>query len=249
MASEYFKWLARDVKPEEERVLTPQEKRRNWWDYHKWHVVIGIVCLIFAIDIGASVIRNSRNEPDYTIAYVGVTALPEDTVDALELAFAQVGEDVNGNGKVQVELIEYLLYEETDEINPALQEQSAEQGYNASMLLAMNVEMVESMIFLLEDPESFQASYQILARVDGSLPDETPDSDVPLYYKWTDCPVLTGLDLGTFEIPVVGDTALGDSQSAMANIYVACRGLWDDGTNDAINGALRLWDILTEGAA
>ena len=249
MASEYYKWLARDVKPEEEKVLTPEEKRRNWWDYHKWHVVIVIVCIILAVDLVGDVIHNSRNKPDYQIAYVGYTLLPDDTVAALEEAFAQLGEDLNGNGKVQVELTQYQLYDETAAENPAQEEENAERGYNSSVLLMLNIETVESMIFLLEEPELFQETYQILARVDGTLPDETPDSDVPLWYSWSECPVLTGLDLGSFGIPVIGGTAEGDSQKAMENIAIACRGLWEDGSNDTIRGAQRLWDALTEGAA
>lgn len=248
MAGEYYRWLARNEQPEEKKEMTPAEKRRNWWDYHKWHVVIAIVCLLLVGDVISDAVRNSRNQPDYKIAYVGQTGLPDDTREALEEAFAQLGEDLNGNGKVQVELTEYLLYDGTGVENPALQEESAERGYNASMLLQLNVETVESMIFLLEEPEVFQANYPILTRVDGTRPDETPDSDVPLWYRWSDCPVLTDLELGTFEIPVVDGMAVGDSQLAMQDICIACRGLWDDGSNDTIDGALRLWEILTEGA-
>lgn len=249
MAGEYYRWLARDVKPPEKRELTPAEKRRNWWEYHKWHLAAGLVCLVMLVSLICDMVRNSGNKPDYVIAYVGTTILPEDTRHALEAAFSRVGEDLNGNGKVQVEITEYLLYEESQSsVNPALQQEAAERDYNASLLLQLNVETVESMIFLLEDPVAFQANYGILTRVDGTRPDETPDSQVPLWYTWTDCPVLTGMELGTFEIPVVDGTATGDSQLAMTNICVARRGLWDDGSNDRIEGALRLWDALTEGA-
>lgn len=248
MASEYYKWLARDVKPEETKELTREEKWRNWWYYHKWHVVIGIFCLIFMANIGYDMIHNARNKPDYKIAYVGSADLPADTVEALELAFATLGEDLNGNGKVQVELLSYTLADEETSGQPSMDENDAERSYNASMMLLMNIETVESMIFLLEDPEAFSANYPVLTRVDGTKVDDTSDSDVPTCYRWADCPVLASLELGTFEIPLVGEIAVGDSQKAMENIYVARRGLWDDGTNDTIEGALRLWETMTEGA-
>ena len=249
MAGEYYRYLARDVKPPEKRELTPAEKRRNWWAYHKWHLAAALVCLVMLVSLISDMVRNSGNKPDYVIAYVGTTILPDDTRHALEEAFAGLGEDLNGNGKIQVEVTEYQLYsEEDDSVNPALQEEQAERGYNASLLLQLNVETAESMIFLLEDPAAFQANYQILTRVDGTRPDETPDSQVPLWYTWSQCPVLTGLELGTFEIPVVGGTATGDSQLAMADICIACRGLWEDAGSDRTDGALRLWNILTEGA-
>ena len=45
MASEYLKYLNRDVKPEgPPPELTPKEKRRNWWYYH-WKIV-AVVCII-----------------------------------------------------------------------------------------------------------------------------------------------------------------------------------------------------------
>ena len=39
MASEYWKWKFKDVRPEEKRELTPEEKRKNWWHYHRWHEI------------------------------------------------------------------------------------------------------------------------------------------------------------------------------------------------------------------
>ena len=51
MAGEYVRWLARNEKPREKRELTPEEKRRNWWDYHKWHVVLAILCAVLLGDV------------------------------------------------------------------------------------------------------------------------------------------------------------------------------------------------------
>ena len=245
MAGEYVRWLARDVKPREKIELTPEERRRNWWDYHKWHVLITVVCLIFAADLICDVVRNARNVPDYKIAYVGSAELPADTARALEAALAQYGEDLNGNGKVQVEVLTYALGVSEDE-DPSAMQQNAEMAYNSSLLLTTNIEMVESMIFILEDPAAFNAGYGILCHTDGTLPGG--ETDAPLYYPWTGCPILAGLELGQFEIPGIHGTMTGDSQKAMASLYVARRGLWDDASTDLSDGALRLWEVLTEGA-
>ena len=40
-----------DLKPEEEPVLTPQEKRSNWLHYHKWWL-IGAACLLILMGVG-----------------------------------------------------------------------------------------------------------------------------------------------------------------------------------------------------
>lgn len=247
MAGEYVRWLARDVKPREKKELTPEEKRRNWWDYHKWHVVIVLVLLVLLGDLVYDVIRDKRNQPDYVIAYVGQTALPDTLAEAVQTGICALGEDINGNGKVQVEVRQYILSAEEDFYSMIVTGDS-ERGQTASILLQTNIEMVESMVFLLEDPELFQAGYPILCRADGSYIEDTPDSDVPVCYRWADCPALAGLELGTFTVPVIDGQAEGDCQKAMENLMVARRGLWDDGTNEAIRGAIALWERMTEGA-
>ena len=247
MAGEYVRWLARDVKPLEKKELTPRQKRRNWWDYHKWHVLIAVVGLLFAANLVSDVVRNTRNEPDYTIAYVGQTELPIDLIEKVEEALAEYGEDLNGNGEVQVVLREYRLYDESTDLDQAVQEEYAERSYNDSMLLTVNIETAESLIYLLEDPELFGSTYPILCHTDGALPEE--GSDAPMYYLWKDCPVLAGLELGTFQLPDVYGPVEGDCQSAMSGLAVARRGIWEDGAEEKTDGAVRLWEILTEGAA
>ena len=70
---------------------------------------------------------------------------------------------------------------------------------------------------------------------------------MPLFYRWADCPALTGLQMPNFEVPVISGTVEGDCQKALAELGVARRGLWDDGMNDSIRGAIALWERMTEG--
>ena len=132
--------------------------------------------------------------------------------------------------------------------NPALALEDTERSQASSLLLQGNIEAVESMIFLLEDPELFREALPIFSRVDGTLEEDTPDSDVPLYYYWEDCPLLAGLELPNFEVPVIDGMVQGDSQAALGKLGVARRGLWDDGTNDTIRGNIALFERITEGA-
>ena len=102
MASEYLKWKYRDVKPRETKELTPAEKRKNWWHYHKWHVATAVVLL----GIGASLIAHALGfgqvRPDYQVAYVGEDPLPDGTAAAIESAFAALGVDLNGDGTEEI---------------------------------------------------------------------------------------------------------------------------------------------------
>ena len=247
MAGEYYRWLARDVKPAEKKELTKEEKRRNWWDYHKWHVVIAIVCAVLLADLVSDAVRNKNSHPDYVVAYVGQTALPDGLAEQVELGLGTLGQDLNGNGAVSVELRQFILADESLE-DPILAMEDMERSNASSMLLLGNIETVESVIFLLEDPALFHAQFPVLSRADGTRIEETPDSAVPVCYRWADCPVLAGLELENFEVPVIGGTVEGDSQLALSELFVARRGLWDDGTNDPILGAIALWEQITEGA-
>ena len=107
MASEYLKWKYRDVQRREKVELTPAEKRKNWWHYHKWHVVIAVVLVGIGINLVCNALGIGQIRPDYQIAYVGGNTLPDDTATAIEAAFAALGEDLNGDGKVVVQLNQY----------------------------------------------------------------------------------------------------------------------------------------------
>ena len=68
-----------------------------------------------------------------------------------------------------------------------------------------------------------------------------------MVYRWTDCPVLTGLDLGSYG-PDATQNGTGDSQEYMSQFYVAFRGAWNQGAADSIAPGEPLWDKLTAGA-
>lgn len=232
MASEYYKWLARNEKPEPRRELTPEEKRRVWWQSYKWYVAAALLCALLVGDFVYDLVQSRRSLPDYHIAYVGRTQLSGDTVAAIEEAFAALGQDQTGNGVVRVELRQYPLSTE-DPTEEVMVGQDFFAGSSGTVQLLADLESNESVVFLLEDPEAFQRDYQILARVDGTLPEDTPDSDTPLYYRWSDCPVLAGLELDDGDV---------------SGLYIARRGFWNGESSSGIAGAVALWELLTAGA-
>lgn len=236
MASEYLKWKARDVQRETPRELTPQEKRKNWWHYHKWYVFLGMVLLAILCDIGWHVLRTAK--PDYQVAYVGTDALPEDTVAALEAGFAALGEDLNGDGRVTVRLVQYASSGGAD----------AGAAYSAEVQLMSDLLDCESFFFLLEDPDRFQLNYHSLCRLDGSLPEENDYSAEGTYLAWDQCPVLAGMELGEYSYSLMGQTVTGDSRALVSRLFLARRGFWTEKSAAYPEGCAALWDKLTEGA-
>ena len=236
MASEYLKWKYRDVKPEKRPELTPEEKRKNWWHYHKWHVGLAVVLAGIGIGLVARALGFGQVKPDYQVAYVGESALPDDTAAAIERAFASRGEDLNGDGRVTVRLNQY----------PA---GGGDPGLAESGLVTLMADLLdcESYFFLLEDPDWFQANYQALCRLDGSLPDQFGSAD-GTYLAWTDCPALAGTELGGYSYQLMGETISGSSDELVSGLYLARRGFWTEKTAPYPEGCGALWDSLTEGA-
>lgn len=238
MASEYLKWKYRDVTPDEKAELTPEEKKKNWWHYHKWHAAIGVVLVGIGINLVYHALGIGQVKPDYQIAYVGENALPDDTAAAIESAFAALGEDQNGDGVVTVRLNQYPSTGGTD----------ASMAVSAEVTLMADILERDSYFFLLEDPAWFQVNYHSLRRLDGSLPETGDNSADGTCLNWTDCPALAGVELGDFSYEVMGETVSGSSDELVRPLALARRGFWADDTCAYQEGCDVLWERLTEGA-
>lgn len=129
-----------------------------------------------------------RPEPDYRIGYVSKTALPEEVLDDLRSRLEGLGEDVNGDGRVMVELLTYII------------------GFDDASMLDVNVTSAgitrltvdlpagRVYVLLLDDPEGFQGHIGALSYLDGTvLLDNHAHGAVDwteMVYAWDDCPVL-----------------------------------------------------------
>jgi len=238
MASEYLKWKYRDVQPEKAPPLTPAQRRKNWWHYHKWHVALGAVLLAVLCDVGRQVLGTGAAEPDYRVAYVGENALPEDTAAALEAGLAALGEDLNGDGQVTVSLAQYASTGGVD----------AGAAASAETALMGDLLECESYFFLLDDPEQFQQTYHVLCRLDGSLPPDGSRSAEGTCLSWSQCPALAEMDLGSYAYELLGGTVTGDSGELVSGLFIARRGYWTEKSAAYPEGCAALWEKITEGA-
>ena len=233
-----------DLKPRREKQYTRKERWANWWDYNlKWVILIGIAAAFVAYNFIGQYFFTTK--ADYNVAVVAPYYLPEDTVNALQTQLAQFGEDRNGDGKVVVTLNVYTLDYSDGETQT---ESAAYLTMAGTTKLAADVQGGLSSVFLLYDPAGFEESTGTLRYLDGGLPGSGSDGDWwNMVYKWTDCPVLTGLDLGGYQADTTHAQG-GDSQEYMAQFYVGMRGAWNSGTADNLKGGEELWQKLTAGA-
>ena len=233
-----------DLKPRREKQYTRKERWANWWDYNlKWVILIGIAVAFVAYNFIGQYFFTTK--ADYNVAVVAPYYLPEDTVNALQTQLAQFGEDRNGDGKVVVTLNVYTLDYSDEETQT---ESAAYLTMAGTTKLAADVQGGLSAVFLLYDPAGFEESTGTLRYLDGSLPEPGSDGDWwNMVYRWTDCPALTGLDLGEYQADTTHAQG-GDSQEYMAQFYVGMRGAWNSGTADNLKGGEDFWQALTAGA-
>ena len=175
---------------------------------------------------------------------MGEAELPQDTVAALEQQLAAYGQDLDDDGQVLVEFTQFSFDfdpPEDDETDPT---------YRMAMLTRLEGDLsLEDgcYIYLLQDPEGFQNQTGALQYLDGTLPSDGAGDWQNMVYRWADCPVLAGLDLGDYTGLTAIDDVTGSSQELLADVYVARRGNWQ-AENEYFNACDALWAALTAGA-
>lgn len=236
MASEYLRWKFRDLKPDAPPApLTRRQRWRNWWHYHKGQTIAAAAGLVILADIARSALGLGQVRPDYQIAYVGRDPLPEETAAAVEEAFAVLGGDANQDGQTVVQLHQYLTDAAED----------AEYAYANQVALMGDLEDCDSCFFLLEDYETFQVQYAVLADAEGSIPGA---AESPFALNWSDCPALAGQELGGYTQEILGQEIRGDNQELLGPLYLARRGFEAGRSCENPDACDALWNALTKGA-
>ena len=214
-----------------------QKSIRNWWYYYKWYVLIGLILLGILIYIAGNALGIWKRTPDLQIAYVGRAPLPEDTKDALEQAFASVADDYNKDGQVIVQINQYIDSGRETSSDPAYE-------YGSEIALIGDITKGDSYIFLMDDPESFQLSWHILSAADGTKPQDTDYSTEDKVFLWSQSPVLSHLDLGTYHSNTLGMEETGSSQEWVSGLYVGRRYFSPDKTPPYETQYSQLWEHI-----
>ena len=220
--------------------MSKAEKRKNWWYYYKWYVVCGIIIFLIACDIVSSKLGLFEKSPDFQIAYIGETELPQDTISALEEVFASIASDFNGDGEIIVQINQYTNSSENSISDTTY------SAYASEIALIGDIEGCDSYFFLMEDPERVQKEYQILAAFDGSCPDDADYTIEDKVISWTDCTAFADIDLGSYSIDILGQTITGDNQELLAKLFIGRRCFYSDTMTENAESCSDLWNLLTQ---
>lgn len=156
---------AQRVKKRLRQTLTGRERLRNWWVYHRLHVLIGAALAVLA----AVLLLQDPGGPaaDYTLCWVSPRALEEGAAADIAGRFAAYGRDLNGDGTVRVEVRQIRL-----DLNAVLTRGTqGQQEYGEILALNADLETGQSGIFLTDDPASLQAYTGALLYLDGAFPE------------------------------------------------------------------------------
>ncbi len=179
------------MKPDEPPPpLTGWPKIKNWLNYNWYWIVIPAVVAAVAAGMILNALGVGKVRPDYIFAYVAKRELSQSDEDALISAVEGLGEDVNGDGRVYVELRSYVTPDMSDA-------EAYQYGLAVNVRLMGDISSGESVFFLTDDPEGLQLEYQILAMPDGSAPAEED-------YSWEG----KALPVGECRLGLDGDTGL-----------------------------------------
>lgn len=223
------------------KQYTRKEKFANWFYYYKWWLLIVLALLYVAGSILWNKLGVGKTRPDYRLAYVGSAFLPDQCREALETELARLAEDTNGDGRVVVEIRQYITADLTDPENFAY-------NYATEMKLAADISGEESYFFLMEDAEAFQKDYQVLAYLDGAIPEDGDFSAEGKALRWQECPVLAGLELGDFEENYADQTITVSCQEWLADLYFGRRFFYGGSVNKGTKARENFWLVLTAGA-
>lgn len=231
--------LAELIKSDPEESMTKSQKATNWWYYHKWYVIGGIIIAAAAFHLIGTLLGFWTKEPDFQIAYVGSYTLPEETITALEQAFASIAEDYNGDGEVIVQINQYSHIGQNAEVSFGYYE------YGNEVPLIGDISGCESFFFLTDDPDRLQQMVQIFSDLDGNRPDDEDYSAEDKVIAWADCPILAGMELGEYDASYGFDEAASvNNQELLSGLYIGRRYFYNDKVSANYEKCCELWDLI-----
>ena len=161
----------RNIRPEDlvqepPRVLTPKERRANWWHYHWYYVALILAALLAA---GWYTWQNlTAVRPDYVVTVVSRTDPAPELLEQVQAQLEAVGSDENGDGRITVEVnsiwLDLSAMQEGGDFARLME--SSQEKLNATFYLG------ESTLFLVDDPAGLEQMYGCFCHLDGTDPQE-----------------------------------------------------------------------------
>lgn len=213
-----------DLKPEQPPEQTPQEKRSNWFFYHKWQI-FGIAFLLILV-VWFIYDMVTKVDFDYNIALITASNVSDETITSLENALTPYFEDANGDGEVHVNVSHYTYHYGDDDINANLDPNVKMAG---EIQLSTDFSTSTSVLFITDCFEGLEDSVSIFGLLDDPYAyptDEQRTQYDKLSLAWTDSALLTGLPLEGYANELTTGEEV-DPQEFFSNFRICMRTLYD----------------------
>ena len=167
------------------KLVTGKDKRKNWWYYHKVHLLVGIIVVGLVGSFIYSMV--TKVNPDYTIGLLTSYSMPSNGLDQLEQCITPYADDRNGDGQVVVTVVNYVYSDDADA--DATQQQAAVVRFLADA--SSNTCMI-----YLHDQEAFDALSRsdfggLFQYNDGTAMPEDADDFENAMLSWDEIPNLS----------------------------------------------------------
>lgn len=172
-------------------LKTKKDKWNNFWFYHRVHVIVGIIAVIFVGYLVYDMV--TKVHPDYNVAVLSSQFVSTDVTDMLAEELEKYGEDLNGDGQVvvQVNLFEIAQGEAADSMDVNMQMAGV-------VKFQADLQMGESYLYFTDDA-SFSAYGReegVFAYLDGSAVPEGADDYENMRLPMSECKGLADTQIG-----------------------------------------------------
>lgn len=166
---------------------TRKEKWQNFWYYHKWHVWVGTALILVAAFLVHDM--TSAVKPDYQVTLITQRTISSGGTDALEKAMEKYGQDLNGDGKIVVQVNQSMIGEDAAGANADIR---------AAGLVRLQGDLSDgtSMIFLTDDTsfQNEQKELGLFSYTDGANPAKDAADYSRMRVALKDCKAFGGLN-------------------------------------------------------
>lgn len=133
-----------DAETQAPAVLTFSEKWENFWYYYKWHTIIAVFLAVTLIIATAQCAEREKFDSEFVLFSYNTFTAAE--MDAIEAGIEKHYPDLNGDGEVNVQLIDCSYSDK---------ELSDQQSAKKQKLTAVLASHNDALVFIVDD-ESFK---------------------------------------------------------------------------------------------
>jgi len=154
---------------------TKYQSFSHWFYYHKLWVILLTIFALMMLTLYWT--HHTGPKADYVVSWVGTTLLNEEEEAAMTAAVAACGKDVNQDGSVSVQVVQYEVHFATE----GAESSQIEETYSNVVKLIGQLDANECYLYFMEDPEGFQYAVGALRYLSG---EPSGEEDHYEYHRW-----------------------------------------------------------------